>query len=343
MKTITDKNYKWIYTYDYAPDSVWEPWRTSDDIPEWISDEAGTVCERVRKNLFGRDANAMPTFLLLADSHFVYNGTWDDTMSAMRSLVSELDISGLIHLGDLTDGLLPLAKTQTMEEMCLRDMQSLDIPLMIVPGNHDYNYFRKNPEIRYPDMPQFYVDVPASDDDTSGGGIGTRLIFIDSFDPKETVRYGFTEYCVHWLDATLNMMPDGYSAVIFSHLPPLVRLQAWAKDIRNRTMLIDVLNKYSDRILAYINGHSHCDLLFNDLNNGQFPVITINCAKCEYFTEHKPEGAIVPERRLGDRTQESFDIMQIDAVNRRLFFTRFGAGQDRMVSDHKASYLDKSD
>jgi Mor family transcriptional regulator len=45
-KSLIDKNYKWIYTYDYAPDSVWEPWRKSDEEPEWIQEEAKAVVVR---------------------------------------------------------------------------------------------------------------------------------------------------------------------------------------------------------------------------------------------------------------------------------------------------------
>ncbi|MBR1624025.1 MAG: hypothetical protein IJ675_09000, partial [Pseudobutyrivibrio sp.] len=130
-----------------------------------------------------------------------------------------------------------------------------------------------------------------------------------------------------------------YKAIIFSHVTPLVRLQAWASNIRNRNALIDVLNTYADSILAFINGHNHCDHIYNDLMNGKFPIISINCAKCEYFTDHKPEGAVVPERRLGDRTQESFDIFQVDAANNKLYFTRFGAGRDRIVENHKGRYI----
>ena len=167
---------------------------------------------------------------------------------------------------------------------------------------------------------------------------GLRFIFIDSFDPKEPVRYGFTDYCIHWLDACLSAMPSGSRAVILSHMPPLVRLQAWTKDIRGRVGLVEVLNRHADRILAFINGHNHCDLLYNDLHNGQFPVISVNCAKCEYFTDHKPEGAVVPPRRLGDRTQESFDVLQADAAAGILYLTRFGAGEDRIVKDHRAEF-----
>ena len=68
-------------------------------------------------------------------------------------------------------------------------------------------------------------------------------------------------------------------------------------------------------------------------------MISINCAKCEYFTEHKPEGAVVPERRLGDRTQESFDVLQADTARREIHLTRFGAGKDRAVRNGKAEWL----
>ncbi len=341
---ISENNYKWIYTYDYAPDSVWDEWRLDSGVPKWIYEEASDVAARVHSEL--------PSFVLFTDSHFAYNGTWDDTVRSIGAVAdlikrehslstledsesnnmdhSTQGLCGIVHLGDLSDGLLPLDKTRAIEDRCIKDMQSVGVPLYLTPGNHDYNYFRGNPEVTYPATPQYNVDF-----DT----IKLRMIFIDSFDPKEQVRYGFTDYCIHWLDAALRTMPEGFVSIIFSHVPPLVRLQAWTKDIRNRNKLMDVLNVYADRILAFINGHNHCDLLYNELHNGKFPVISINCAKCEYFLEHKPEGAHVPERALGDRTQESFDILQIDTENRKLYLTRFGAGEDRVVEDGKARYI----
>ena len=329
-RLLTDKNHRWIYTYDYAQDSVWEEWRTAsgigDGVPAWIEVEADAATERVK----GKVEEELPCYILLADSHFAYNGTWDDTLASMRALCERLPVRGIIHLGDLTDGLLPLTKTEEIEDRVMSDMNSLGIPVHLVPGNHDYNYFRGNPEIRYPENPRYYVD-----DDV----YGLRLCFIDSFDPKAEPRYGFTEECVAWLDSALDGLPKDYKAIVFSHLTPLVRLQAWTSDIRNREKLIGVLDKHAGKIMAYINGHNHCDLLFNDLKNGQFPIISINCAKCEYFLEHKPDGAEVPFRRLGDRTQESFDIMQVDTKRNEIYFTRFGAGRDRAVINHKAVWI----
>jgi hypothetical protein len=223
-----------------------------------------------------------------------------------------------------------LVRTKAFEKIIKDDLNSLGAPICIVPGNHDYNYFKGNPEIVYPETPRFCADFDKQK---------LRLIFIDSFDPKETLRYGFTDECIIWLDSVLNGLQDDRAALIFSHLPPLVRLQAWVKDMRGREGLMGVLNKYADRIMAFINGHNHCDLLFNDLYNGKFPVISVNCAKCEYFLEHKPQGAVTPHRELGGRTQESFDIMTIETTKREIYFTRFGAGSDRVVKNGKAVFV----
>ncbi|MCR4705483.1 MAG: adenylyltransferase/cytidyltransferase family protein [Lachnospiraceae bacterium] len=327
-RLLTDANHRWIYTYDYAPDSVWEEWRTSAGIAAgsagWIETEAGAVADRVEKACGGRD---LPCYLVLADSHFAYNGTWEDTASSMHAIAKRVRLDGILHLGDLTDGLLPLAKTEEIESHVMADMESLGVPVYVVPGNHDYNYFRGNPEIRYPKTPRYVVDDERH---------RLRLIVIDSFDPKDERRYGFTEETIEWLDETLRDLPAGYKTIVLSHLTPLVRLQAWAKDIRNREKLIAVLDRHAERILAFMNGHNHCDQLFNDLHNGQFPIISLNCAKCECFPDHKPKGAEMPFRMLGDRTQECFDIMQVDAGKGEIYLTRFGAGRDRIVKDHKA-------
>jgi len=318
MKSANDK---WIYTYDYAPNSLWEQWRPAPPPANWVDGECKSVSNRVEKGSLN--------FALLADSHYTVNGTWDDTAYSLRKLHEHLKLDGVIHLGDMTDGILPADKTDEIETIVKGDMALLGVPVHIVPGNHDYNYFKGNPDLNYPDKPQYYVDYDKQK---------LRLIFIDSFDPKERLRYGFTDYCIHWLDSVLHSLPDGYVSIIFSHITPLVRLQAWAKEIRNREKLMDVLNKYADSILAFINGHSHCDHLFNDLYNGKFPIISINCSKCEYFLEHKPEGAVVPYREIGSRTQESFDIMTIDTSKREIYFTRFGAGNDRIVRNGKAEW-----
>jgi len=323
----TDKNHNWIYAYAYAQGQVWDEWRAEPPPPAWIDGE----CEAVHGRADKLTSNDTLKFALLTDTHYVINGTWEDTVYSLRKTHELIGFDGIIHLGDLTDGMLSYAKTREFENTVINGMRSLGIPVYIVYGNHDYNYFRGNTDLIYPDAPQFYADCEAQ---------GLRLIFIDSFDPLERLRYGFTDYCIHWLEAALHgMPPEGFCAIVFSHVTPLVRLQAWTNDIRGRMGLIGVLDKYADRILAFINGHNHCDLLFNDLYNGKFPIISINSSKCECFYEHKPDGGITPMRALGDRTQECWDILLTDTKRRRLDFIRFGAGSDRAAENGKARFV----
>jgi predicted MPP superfamily phosphohydrolase len=317
---MTNKpNHRWIYTYDYAPNEIWDEWRISPTPADWIDAECSSVSERVNKDL--------PKFALIADSHYTINGTWEDTAYALRKLHEAVDFDGVIHLGDLTDGMLSAYKTTEIENIVKKDLRSLNVPIHIVYGNHDYNYFKGNPDLVYPDKPQYYTDYSKHK---------LRLIFIDSFDPKEQLRYGFSNECVSWLDKILSETQSDWSVIVFSHLTPLVQLQAWAKEIRNSSTVMEVLNKHSNKILAFINGHNHCDHLYN---GGRFPIISINCSKCECFLEHKPEGAVVPYRELGNKTQESFDIMTIDSASKIIHFTRFGAGNDRTVENGIARWV----
>ena len=333
MNLKNTPNHKWIYTYDYAPEQIWEPWRTMEVPPAWINFEAQNVSERANAYI----SNKTLSFVLITDSHYVINGTWPDTRKALSKLNKKISLDGIIHLGDFTDGMVSRNLTAKYVRDVFADFEKIGLNCYATLGNHDCNYFRNNPErlnlneqrkmYLQGNEPRYYIDYEQKK---------LRLIFIDSYDVNESLRYGFSNECLDWLNQVLTNVPSHYSTVIFSHLTPLVKLQAWTKEIRNSDAIMEVLNKHSEKIIAYINGHNHCDHLYND---GGFPIISINCAKCEYFTEHKPAGAVVPERMLGDVSQESFDIMTIDTEKREIHFTRFGAGSDRIVSNGKAGWL----
>ena len=322
-------NNRWIYTYDYAPDEVWSEWRVSMETPAWVVSEAQAVANRIESI---QSANPL-SFVLISDNHYTVNGTCQDTRDAIAELNKLTRLDGVIHLGDFTDGMVDRAKTTDYATIILNGIEATGLKCYAALGNHDCNYFMNNAEqmtiyeqcrlYLKRETPRYYVDCEE-----------LRLIFIDSFDPETQLRYGFTAECINWLNEVLN--GAGQNVIIFSHVTPLVQLQAWTDEIRNSDVIMRVLNQNSRKILAFINGHNHCDLLYN---NGEFPIISINCAKCEFFLEYKPEGAVVPYRKLGERTQESFDIMTIDSDKRIIYFTRFGAGHDRIVQNGKASWI----
>jgi Icc-related predicted phosphoesterase len=282
-------------------------------------------------------------FVLMTDTHYNVNGTWEDTYSALMQLNEEIELTGIIHLGDLTDGMVTGEATRYYVETVLSDLKSLGVPVWLTQGNHDTNYFRKNSEpFSIKQQKELYF---------SGGDVrycinlhkvqnNLRLIFLDSYDLSEEQRYGYSCECIKWLESTMANTPDNtpnnMKSIIFSHLPPVSRLQFWTKQIRGEAEITEVIKNHQGKILAWINGHNHADRL--DDNEG-FPIVSITNAKCEAFTEHKTEGFVTPERKLNDRTQEAFDIMLVSAKKETIRLIRYGSGKDRVIQNRKAQWM----
>jgi hypothetical protein len=101
---------------------------------------------------------------------------------------------------------------------------------------------------------------------------------------------------------------------------------------------MEILESYDKQegkqVLALIHGHNHADQTYT---KRRFPIISIGCAKCEYFTDKKPEGSFTFARTLNTVTQELWDTMIITPSQGTIDFIRFGAGKNRSVKKlHRA-------
>ncbi|MFD2331494.1 metallophosphoesterase family protein [Cohnella sp. GCM10020058] len=299
----------------------------------WLGGEVKRVVERVEAL---REKDEL-SFALLTDTHYTVNGTWDDTAASIQQLHEKLGFDAIIHLGDLSDGMITREATRFYAEQVLGDLNKCEIPVWATLGNHDTNYFKNNPD-RFSlreqcelylgkEEPRYFITFEAQK---------LRFLFLDSFDPEETLRYGYHAACIQWVKDQLEGTPDGWQVLIFSHLPPISRLQYWAKEMRGVNELMGVLNLHAGKILAFINGHNHADLLDNEEG---FPIISLVNSKCEAFREYKPEGFITPDRKLGEPSQEAFDVMLVHAEMKRIRFVRFGAGKDKIATKGKAEWL----
>jgi hypothetical protein len=345
---------KWIYTYAYQPNQAWVVYNRDLSGDSYKKDDyifQGETYFRIclRKingeNFNGEDINNIISFekrdvlrfALLTDTHYVVNGTWEATAGSIWAANRRQKFDGIIHLGDITDGMLSKDICEHYAGIVLDDLRATGAPVWVTIGNHDSNYFRGNKErltlaeqcklYLGRNEPRYFVDFDAHK---------LRLLFLDSYEPDHELRYGYSPACISWVERTLTEMPKNWNAVVFSHVTPIARLQVWVKQIRGQAELLRVLNQHAGSVLAFVNGHQHADLLHND---EKIPFITIGCAKCEYETVHKPETAVTPERALGDATQDLWDILTVDTAARTLRFKRRGAGKDRLVKDGKAQWL----
>ena len=300
-------------------------------------------CEKLLRKIEKIKTGDSLLFALLSDTHYTVNGTWGDTLASLKAINEKAGFDGIIHLGDMTDGMVTAEATRQYVRNIIDDFRSLEVPLYITIGNHDTNYFAKNTEpfsldeqcelylahsdsytVRERSTPWYYRDFHEH---------RMRFVFLHSFDYTKEFRYGFAPDCLRWLKSTLINTPDEYDILVFSHLTPLVKLQYWTSNIRNGDELAGVLEEFNagyrpGRILAYVNGHNHADQIYKGLS---FPIVSLGCSKTEYFTEYKPEGSYTPERWLDTVSQELWDTLVITPKEKRLDFIRFGAGNDRTV------------
>ena len=271
-------------------------------------------------------------FGLMTDSHYVINGGWEDTVANLQAANAGIRFDAMVHLGDITDGMVPLNLTKEYVDIVLRDMKSLGVPVYLTLGNHDSNYFKQNPEWMNEkeqsafylgkEMPWYYVDFEKQK---------LRCIFLHSFNHREQIRYGFPREEIEWVREMLAETAQDMKVLIFSHVPLLPKMHYWSKDIRNSSEMLQALEGFVQQggtILAYVHGHNHADQICYDRS---FTIVSIGCAKCEDFKDKKPEGAVTYDRKMRTVSQELWDVVIVDTDENRLEFVRFGAGEDRTV------------
>ena len=320
----------------YLEGEVEETDGDKDIFADEIRETATAILKKRKKNTL--------VLAVLADSHYTVNGTWPDTVYTIEAVNRQVWFDGIVHLGDLTDGMVPQQGTRTYVEKMLCDLQRNEVPVHVCLGNHDSNYFAGNPE-PFSESEQFELYQGWNPDCCQMGqkqgwywkdypNLGLRILFLASFDYREKVRYGFPEEELDWLKKTLEETPPDFKAVVFSHVPPLPQIHYWSDSIRNGEKLIEILeechtNREKCSIMAYIHGHNHADQIYTER---KFPIVSIGCSKLECFQDKKPEGSVTPERVPGTASQELWDGVVIAPEEGRIDFIRFGAGEDRTVT-----------
>lgn len=271
-------------------------------------------------------------FAVITDTHYVNNGTWERSAYNLWQVATRLPLSGVIHLGDLTDGILPLAQTRESVERVMEGMERTGKPVWLCCGNHDSNYFRGNPEKMTEqemsayylgrEKPYYFADYPAQ---------RLRVLYLHSFDYREQVRYGFPQEELDWVRETMENLADGWRVLVCAHVPPLPQIHYWSDQIRNGEALLQILEEYhrqGKKVLAYVHGHNHGEQIYRER---LFPIVSLGCNKMEDFKREKPEGSWTYDRQQGTVTEDLWDVMVVHTDRAGIDFVRFGAGEDRHV------------
>ena len=296
---------------------------------------------RVIRTVQERRTDGCLVFTLLADTHYVVNGNWETCAATIEAVNQAVRPDGIIHLGDLTDGILDKRICQKYSRRVIDRILGWGIPFYMTIGNHDANYFRNNPFVLSEEEQYVYYLKDIVSGETQEKRLwyqadfpeaSLRFLFLHSYDNGEALRYGFSDEELEWVEKELAELPTAYRLLLFSHDAPLACLDYWAAEIRNGEKLAAMLDDWNmaheNRIVAFIHGHTHADYIYRART---FPIVSVGCAKLEYFEEMKPEGATAPVRVEGEVSQELWDTLLINPKTGQLDFVRFGAGVDRAV------------
>lgn len=172
----------------------------------------------------------------------------------------------------------------------------------------------------------------------------------DSVDPARTwwaVVSGMHETQLRWLaEKAIATIPTGWSAVVMHHIPlttcvgsmgernlyaPFRRL---LEAYQNRETVAVAGRTYDftqakGRILLDITGHHHAER--QTFQRGILHVTEPCDAAYGDYIYGSPKCGELPPKKAGTSTEQTFDAVQLDPAHDRIFFTRVGGGQDRIV------------
>lgn len=234
-----------------------------------------------------------------------------------------------------------------------------DLPTMWTIGNHDDNniYFigkARNENILTLSELENAFEINKTYGYRDFEDKKLRVIVLNSFEnpeiigkdglPKYTRDYSsvFSANQLTWLSKTLEV-PTGYSVIAFTHVPPEGYCNNKPyndyRNVNHDLMLglfnafvegtsytasgtntdypaqvnVDYSNQGKGNLIGIVTGHEHRDVEPQVINGVR--VIERTC--------NLPAGT---GRSIGDISEEAFDVIEIDSVNKHCKFNRFGAG-----------------
>jgi hypothetical protein len=254
------------------------------------------------------------TFALTGNTHLMSKKDRLRVRHEIGAMRGSHGIKIVAHLGNLTDGTLGYGELQQRVASLLPELHPDKTQLNLALGDLDANAAPGNPETLSlheqsrlylaKNLPRYYEDVKRKH---------LRLIFLDSHDADSESPCGYSDACIDWLERVLSDTPPARRIVIFSHMPPAIRVANGASELRGSARLTALLGGYADRILAFFCGHGDEDYIDNECG---FPVVC----------------------RAGSRTA-SWDAVIVEPTRDVVRSVRFGDGSDFIIEGGQARWL----
>lgn len=328
---------------------------SKDECKPYFSDEIADTLAKVKK----RQNSSSVTLGLITDMHYrgleIVSGSAPSfapysplaAILTIKRLGEMVRLDNIMCLGDSIDGRQWVGRAMLDANDISEFFSFTDVPLLYSIGNHDDNrYYSKDGGDRRLTQGEIYsYFVQQVDERTSLGGAmngcnyyrddarhNIRFIILMSIDFSGA--YNFTSATRTWLTNTLGSMPQGYKAIIFTHVPP-PPAQNWSgTEYTGGVATASILSENSDKIICVFDGHTHLDNVYLS------PYVSVNlCCQKVYNSTYAgnpvgstaPEGAWWPVREAGTKNEILWDTVVLNQDEGLLSCIRVGAGVDRYI------------
>lgn len=224
----------------------------------------------------------------------------------------------------------------------------------------NYNWLSKFNEryvVREGNNPYFYVDVDKPK---------LRLVFLATSNCVETgggsynMFNGLLKEQLIWLGQTAFDVDDGRNIIIFSHIGIQssdftrnpIPVKGLCNALYNHTSYdvyyynnsgvpdpeplysVDFSTIPNSNIIVWQCGHAHYDRFVpSNVSGVPFPVVITTCSLLQNKDPGTlPSGAVAPSRTDKTVTQDAWDIMVYRPDEEKIYYVRFGAGEDRELN-----------
>ena len=340
-------DYKDLYIAIRANNGVSVPYvvtRRNQEIKQYFRKELAETIAQAKARITNDNCLVFP---LITDIHYRSSNEYDAQSIApylaissgdnMAEIGRQIRFDNVVCLGDIIDGFNStyLAKADSNDMMHI--FSGVDSPLLNVLGNHDDN--------RYGDGLLTENEIYASflrniDERVIRGPMNGANWYRDIEQKKIRIiglcainysgDYDYTTETQNWFTETLNSLPEDYKSIILLHVPPVNAQTFNGSGYRGGTEIANIINTYTDKIIAVFQGHTHLDNVFVS----PYLAISTSCNKC-YNPESitgAPEDSVFPERSTGTESEDLFEIVVCDTENNLLSCIRFGAGVNRYIN-----------
>lgn len=269
------------------------------------------------------------SFIFVTDTH---NENRYYSPNMIRKIVENTDVKTVICGGDYTDG--PRTKEQTYNNVMQNASRFKWITdrVYIVRGNHDDGREGGAKRITSTDLVTplteqldgsitkggdlyYYVDDPAKK---------VRLFILDSSNDTTIERIDNTQ--LSWFTTHVNELGTDWTIAVFLHHA----LNNSAKGDRTNitfytagAQVTNVLNSAKCHVACVFCGHQHIDI---SKQMPKYPVIATTCdASYDRVANVLWSNDV---RTTGTIAEQAFDVVHVDTVNKKVYCTRFGGGQN---------------